>query len=382
MIIYLDNASTSYPKPDVVIDGMSRFMKKIGTSAGRGAYKRASKTDELLTDCRQMVCKLFNGSDPSKVIFTSNITESLNIIINGVLEEGDHVITSSLEHNSVRRPLNTLKRDLGIEISNAPCSSEGVTSPEEVEKLIKPNTKLIVFTHASNVLGTIQPIREIGAIAKKYNILFVIDSAQTAGAYPIDVVKDNIDILAFTGHKSIMGPTGTGGFLINCDKSIKPFKSGGTGGDSADPYQPDILPHKYEAGTPNVAGIIGLREALIYIQNEGIDKIRKKEESITRYALRRLSEVEGIEIYGPKKEEEIMGVISFNLKDLSPEKVAKELDRNYNIAVRVGIHCAPTAHEVMGTLDRGSVRIGIGYFNKKRHIDTLINGLKNISKSL
>lgn len=379
MTIYLDNASTSYPKPDVVINKMTDFMKNIGATAGRGAYKNAVEAEKLVFNCRKMLCKLFNGKDPKKIIFTSNITESLNLVINGLLREGDHVITSSIEHNSVRRPLKTLERDKGIQISMVPCTASGITDPTDVEKLIKRNTKLIVFTHASNVIGTLQPIQEIGEIARKHNIPFVVDTAQTAGAYPIDVVKYNIDYLAFTGHKGLLGPTGTGGLLINNDISMVPLKCGGTGGDSKNPYQPEGFPTKYEAGTPNVAGIIGLGEAVNYVNTLGVSKIRKKEEDLIEYALKKLSEIEGIKIYGPKNTRKIVGVISFNIKDIPVEEIAQELDRKYDIAVRIGLHCAPTTHSLIGTLNRGTVRIGIGYFNKKKHIDTLVKALKNIS---
>lgn len=381
MGIYLDNAATSYPKPDVVIDTISKFMKNIGATAGRGAYKSAITADRLIFDCRSNICKLFNGKDPSKVIFTYNITDSLNTLINGILNSGDHVITSSLEHNSVWRPLKILERDKNVQISKTPCSPEGITDPKEIEKLIRENTKLIVFTHASNVLGTIQPIREIGAIAKKHNIIFLVDSAQTAGAYPIDVQRDNIDILAFTGHKSLFGPTGTGGFLLNCDINLRPLKSGGTGEDSKNPYQPDFLPNKFEAGTLNVAGIVGLGEGIKYISNIGVENIRAKEDKIIEYALERLKEVPSIHIYGPEDPSKIVGVISFNIKDIPGEEIAFKLDQEYDIMIRVGFHCAPTAHKVMGTYEIGAMRIGIGYFNTKKDIDILVSALKNIVDS-
>jgi len=376
--IYLDNAATSFPKPDLVIKKMMEYMQNIGATSGRGAYKSAIESDRLIYNCRKMICKVFNGSNPAKVIFTSNITEALNIVINGFLKEGDHVIVSSLEHNAVWRPLKTLERDRNIEISTVDCTSEGITNYNDVEKLIKPNTKLIVFTHASNVLGSIQPIREIGEIAKKHSVKFLLDSAQTAGAYPIDAKKDNIDILAFTGHKSLLGPTGTGGLLINCDITMNPLKSGGTGGDSKYPYQPDYFPNRYEAGTPNVAGIVGLGEALNFIYSVGIENIRKKEEAIIEYAIERLSSVEGIEIYGPKKSDKIVAVISFNIKNIEAEEISYKLDSQYDIMVRTGLHCAPTAHKIMGTENTGAVRIGIGYFNEKNHIDTLVEALSKI----
>ena len=376
--IYLDNAATSFPKPDVVMEKMMEYMKNNGATSGRGAYKNAIEADRLVYNCRKMICKVFNGNEPAKVIFTSNVTEALNLVINGFLIEGAHVITSSLEHNAVWRALKTLERDRSIEISTVKCTSEGVTNYDDVEKLIKPNTKLIIFTYASNVLGTIQPIKQIGEIAKKHSIKFLVDSAQTAGAYPIDVKKDNIDILAFTGHKSLLGPTGTGGLLINCDITMKPLKSGGTGGDSKYPYQPDYYPNKYEAGTPNVVGIIGLGEALNYIYSIGIENIRKKEKELIEYAIKRLSIVEEIEIYGPKKPDKIIGVIAFNLKNITPEEISYQLDVQYDIMVRAGLHCAPMAHTIMGTQDIGAVRIGIGYFNKKEQIDILVEALIEI----
>lgn len=379
MTIYLDNASTSYPKPDVVINKMSYFMKNIGATAGRGAYKNAIEAEKLVFNCRKKICELFNGTDPQKVIFTSNITESLNLVINGLLNQGDHVIISSLEHNSVRRPLKTLERDKGIQISMVPCTAYGITDPNDVEKLIRANTKLIVFTNASSVIGTIQPIGGIGKIARKHNIPLLVDTAQTAGTYPIDIVKDNINYLAFTGHKSLLGPTGTGGLLINCDTNMTPLKVGGTGGDSKNPYQPEGFPTKYESGTLNVAGVIGLGEALNYISTIGVDKIRKQAEELTEYALKKLSEIDGIKIYGPREAKKIIGVISINIKSISAEEVAQELDYNYDIAVRTGLHCAPTTHSLIGTLDRGAIRIGIGYFNKKKHINVLVKALKNIS---
>jgi len=376
--IYLDNAATSFPKPYAVMKKMMEYMQNIGATSGRGAYKTAIEADRLIYNCRKMICKLFNGSDPAKVIFTSNITEAINVVINGFLKEGDHVITSSLEHNAVWRPLKTLERDKNIEISTVCCTDEGITDYNDVEKLIKPNTKLIIFTHASNVLGAIQPIREIGRIAKKHKVKFLVDSAQTAGAYPIDVEKDNIDILAFTGHKGLLGPTGTGGFIVNCDIDINPLKSGGTGGDSKYPYQPNYFPNRYEAGTPNVVGIVGLGEALNFIYSVGIKNIRKKEEEIIEYAIERLKSVKKIEIYGPKKSDKIVGVVSFNIKDIKAEEISYELDKQYDIMVRSGLHCAPTAHKIMGTENIGAVRIGIGYFNEKEHIDTLVEALNKI----
>ena len=378
MGIYLDNAATSFPKPKEVATAVYDFMVNNGTSSGRGSYKKAMQSDYIVYECRKLIGKLFNFDNPKKVIFTSNVTDSLNIAMRGILKENDHVITSSLEHNAVWRCLKTLERDINIKIDTVECSKDGITNPQDIKKYIKKDTALIVFTQASNVLGTIQPIREIGAIAREHNIPFLVDSAQSAGAMKIDVKEDNIDILAFTGHKSLLGPMGTGGLIINTDIDIKPLKAGGTGGDSAYEYQPDYYPNHLETGTSNVSGIAGLREAIKFLNKEGIENIHNKEKELTKYALEKLETVKDIEIYGPKDCEKMLSVISFNIKNKRPEDISTILDQKYDIMLRAGLHCAPTAHSVINTKDRGSLRIGIGYFNTKDDIDKLVEALNNL----
>ena len=378
MGIYLDNAATSFPKPKEVATAVYDFMVNNGTSSGRGSYKKAMQSDYIVYECRKLIGKLFNFDNPKKVVFTSNVTDSLNIAMRGILKENDHVITSSLEHNAVWRCLKTLERDINIKIDTVECSKDGITNPQDIKKYIKKDTALIVFTQASNVLGTIQPIREIGAIAREYNIPFLVDSAQSAGAMKIDVKEDNIDILAFTGHKSLLGPMGTGGLIINTDIDIKPLKAGGTGGDSAYEYQPDYYPNHLETGTSNVSGIVGLREAIKFLNKEGIENIHNKEKELTKYALKKLETVKDIEIYGPKDCEKMLSVISFNIKDKRPEDVGSILDQKYDIMLRAGLHCAPTAHSVIGTKERGTLRIGLGYFNEKEDIDKLVEALNNL----
>ena len=346
-------------------------MVNNGASSGRGGYKKAIDSDFMIYECRKLIGELFNFKNPKNVIFTSNVTESINMVLRGMLKENNHVITSSLEHNAVWRTLKTLEKEKSIEISKVKCDKYGFTKSEDVEKLIKDNTKLIIFTGASNVIGTIQPIGEIGKIARKNNIPFVVDGAQLCGSYPVDVCKDNIDILTFTGHKSLLGPMGTGGIIINCDYNIESIKSGGTGGDSAYEYQVSYYPNKLETGTLNVGGICGLRAAIKYLMKEKIEKVHEEEKSLTKYALEVLNKVKGIEIYGPKDSEKITPVISFNIKNKKAEDVAYILDDKYNIMVRAGLHCAPCAHEVIGTKDVGTVRIGIGYFNNKIACDKL-----------
>ena len=378
MGIYLDNAATSFPKPKEVATAVYDFMVNNGTSSGRGSYKKAMQSDYIVYECRKLIGKLFNFDNPKKVVFTSNVTDSLNIAMRGILKENDHVITSSLEHNAVWRCLKTLERDINIKIDTVECSKDGITNPQDIKKYIMKDTALIVFTQASNVLGTIQPIREIGAIARDHNIPFLVDSAQSAGAMKIDVKEDNIDILAFTGHKSLLGPMGTGGLIINTDIDIKPLKAGGTGGDSAYEYQPDYYPNHLETGTSNVSGIAGLREAIKFLNKEGIENIHNKEKELTKYALEKLETVKDIEIYGPKDCEKMLSVISFNIKDKRPEDVGSILDQKYNIMLRAGLHCAPTAHSVIGTKERGTLRIGLGYFNEKEDIDKLVEALNNL----
>ena len=378
MGIYLDNAATSFPKPKEVATAVYDFMVNNGTSSGRGSYKKAMQSDYIVYECRKLIGKLFNFDNPKKVVFTSNVTDSLNIAMRGILKENDHVITSSLEHNAVWRCLKTLERDINIKIDTVECSKDGITNQQDIKKYIKKDTALIVFTQASNVLGTIQPIREIGAIAREHNIPFLVDSAQSAGAMKIDVKEDNIDILAFTGHKSLLGPMGTGGLIINTDIDIKPLKAGGTGGDSAYEYQPDYYPNHLETGTSNVSGIAGLREAIKFLNKEGIENIHNKEKELTKYALEKLETVKDIEIYGPKDCEKMLSVISFNIKYKRPEDVGSILDQKYDIMLRAGLHCAPTAHSVIGTKERGTLRIGLGYFNEKEDIDKLVEALNNL----
>ena len=381
MGIYLDNAATSYPKPNQVAKSIYDFMINNGTSSGRGSYKMAIKSDFLVYETRKLIGELFNFKNPKNVIFTSNVTESINLALRGILKKGDHVVTSSLEHNAVWRTLKTIEKEINIEITKVYADEYGYTNPAAVKNSIKENTKLIVFTHASNVLGTIQPIKEIGKIAKENNILFLVDTAQTAGVLNIDINENNIDLLAFTGHKSLFGPMGTGGLIVNCNYDISPLKSGGTGGDSKYEYQPEYYPNKLETGTLNVSGIVGLREGIKFINNETIDKIHKREKILISYALKKLQEVENIKIYGPQNEEDIVGVISFNIDNISAEEVVYNLDMKYNIMLRAGLHCSPNAHELIGTKNTGAVRVGIGYFNEFDDIDKLVFALNEIQNN-
>ncbi|MCL4515845.1 MAG: aminotransferase class V-fold PLP-dependent enzyme [Firmicutes bacterium] len=379
MGIYLDNAATSYPKPEAVYRAVDRFMREIGASSGRGAYRQALLADKVVFSAREALGKLFGIRDASRIVFTSNATESLNLAVKGLLKAGDHVVASSMEHNAVWRPLKRLEAERGIEITVAPCAKDGSLRPEDVIKAIRPNTRLVVMTHASNVTGTLLPVGEVGAAARDRGVLFLVDAAQTAGTCPIDAGTLGIDLLAFTGHKGLFGPTGTGGLYIREGVDLLPFKEGGTGGESILEHQPDHLPDRFEAGTLNISGIAGLLAGVDFILTEGIDRIRGKEKELTGHFLRALEIIPGIEVYGPKDPEKQVGVVSLNISGVMAQDVAYVLDEVYGVMVRSGLHCAPMAHRTIGTIDRGTVRFGIGYFNTIEEIDTMVQALAEIA---
>ncbi len=379
--VYLDNAATSYPKPEEVYEAVDRFMREIGVSSGRGAYRKALRADRIIYEARKSLAELFNIKDAKQIVFASNATEALNLAIKGILSQGDHVITSQMEHNAVWRPLKRLERERGIEITRTPCLPDGsLKDPDLVKAAIRSNTSLAVFTHASNVSGTIMPIAEIGEICSEGGVPLLVDSAQTAGAFPVDVEAMNIDLLAFTGHKGLLGPQGTGGLYIREGLQLEPLKEGGTGGDSILETQPDILPDSYEAGTLNAPGLAGLRAGLQFILSQGIQNIRKRELELTAYLLDRLGELDAIQIYGPRASEKQVGVVSRNIAHRQPEDVGYVLDEVYGIMVRTGLHCAPCAHRTIGTIDRGTLRISLGYFNTEDEIDHTVQALKQVAR--
>lgn len=376
--IYLDNAATSYPKPEAMPRAVHDYLVNIGVSSGRGAYRKALQADKLVFETRKRLASLFNVKDTSRIVFTLNVTESLNLALKGMLKPGDHVVTTSMEHNAMWRPLKVLEEERGITLTAVPCPQGNAVKPEDVEKAITPQTRLVAVTHASNVTGTLMPLEDIGIICRKYNVPLLLDAAQTAGVYPVDVEKLNIDLLAFTGHKGLLGPNGTGGLFIASGIDLAPLKEGGTGEESLLEHQPLTLPDRFEAGTPNITGIAGLGAALQFILDQGVEDICVHEESLTAYALERLPAVPGITIYGPQSARERVAVISFNLEDIAPEEVGYVLDEAYGIMVRAGLHCSPCAHRCLGTVDRGAVRISFGYFNTHQEIDRLVEALIHI----
>jgi cysteine desulfurase family protein len=382
MGIYLDNAATSFPKPERVYKAMDDYLRHTGVSAGRGAYKLALAADRIVYEARSHLARLFNIKDVSRIVFTFNVTEALNLAIKGLLKEGDHVITTSMEHNAVWRPLKRLERERGIKITVLPCPQGGSFHLRDLEEAIRPETKMIVMLHASNVTGALMPAEEVGKIARKKGIAFLVDAAQTAGAYPIDVEAMNIDLLAFTGHKGLMGPQGTGGLYIREGFEPEPLIEGGTGSESILEEQPRILPDRYEAGTQNVAGLAGLKAAVEFLLETGVENIRKKELELLEYLQEGLKSIPGLETYGPPDVTSKVGVVSFNLASVSAGELAYVLDEVYGIMVRSGLHCAPCAHRSIGTLERGTVRVSLGYFNTRDDINALLAALQDISGRL
>ena len=379
-MIYLDNAATTFPKPEAVYNAMMDCMKNYCANPGRAGHKLAMKAAREIYDTRENIAKLFNIDNPMNIVFTNNATDSLNLAIKGVVNKGDHIITTSMEHNSVIRPIKALEK-VGVENTIVQCDDQGFLNIDDLEKAIKPNTKLIVTTHASNVCGTLIDIKSISEIANKHNILYLIDASQTVGVYDIDLKDIKADMLAAPGHKGLLGPQGTGILYIREGLNIGILKEGGTGSRSEDLFQPDLFPDKYESGTHNTPGIVGLNEGVKFIFKEGIDKIKEHEEELCKYMLERLEEVPNIKIYGPKDANKRASVISINIGNMDSGEITFLLDSEYDIATRSGIHCAPLAHKTLGTLEQGAVRFSIGYFNTKEEIDKAINALKEIAKN-
>ena len=379
-MIYLDNAATTYPKPECVYEAIMDCMKNYCANPGRAGHKLAMKAAREIYDTRENIAKLFNVDNPMNIVFTNNATDSLNLAIKGLVKSGDHIITTSMEHNSVIRPIKALEKN-NVENTVVQCDKDGFLNIEDLKSAIKPNTKLIVTTHASNVCGTLIDIKLVGEVAKENNILYLVDASQTAGVYDIDTKKINVDIIAAPGHKCLLGPQGTGILYIREGLELNILKEGGTGSKSEDLFQPNLLPDKYESGTHNTPGIVGLNQGVKFILEEGIENIRKHEEDLCEYMLNRLEEVPNIVIYGPKDSKKRAAVISINIGNMDSGEITFLLDSEYDIATRSGIHCAPLAHKTLGTLEQGAVRFSLGYFNTKQDIDTAIEALKQIANN-
>jgi len=378
--IYFDNAATSWPKPTCMIEAMIDFNSNIGANPGRSAHRLSIEAARILFNTRELLASLIGAKDPDNIIFTRNATEGLNILIHGLLKPGDHVITTSMEHNSVMRPLRSKEKE-GVEITTIKCSPEGELDPKDILKAIKKNTTLIITTHASNVIGTLMPIEEIAKIASERDIIYCVDGAQTVGSVDIKVKEQLIDILVFTGHKSLYGPQGTGGIYLKkgLEKKIKPLEQGGTGSRSEYEEHPDFMPDRFESGTPNTIGIAGLGASIDYITGLGIENIRKKEMQLTRLFLDGITSIKGIKVYGVKDVNKKIPVVSFNIKDMTPSDISYMLDREFNIMSRPGLHCAPSAHRTIGSFPEGTVRFGFGMFNTEEEIKIAIEAIEKIA---
>lgn len=378
-MIYLDNAATSFPKPSKVYEEVLNCMKNYCANPGRGSHDMAIKSSLKIMETRNLICELFNIKDPFNLIFTSNATESLNIAIKGILKNGDHVISTVIEHNSVLRPLNSMEKQ-GVEITLVGVDKAGYVNPLDIKNEIKKNTKLIIVNHISNVLGSIQDITTIGKIAREKEVVFMVDASQSAGIIPIDVENSNIDLLVFPGHKGLLGPQGTGGLYIREGINLSYFKEGGTGSNSHFMTQPDFMPDKFESGTLNTPGIAGLCEGVKFIKRVGIDNIKKAEDELMEYFIKEIKKLSYIKIYGSDSLNERSAVISFNIDGIDASVVGEELNE-YGIAVRTGYHCTPLIHDIIGTEYAGTVRVSPGCFNILQDIDELLEAIRKIYKS-
>ena len=381
--IYLDQASTSFPKAPGVAQAMMDYLTMNGVNVNRGCYSSAYSAEEVIYETRQLLAELFHFSKCKNVIFTPNVTTSLNFILKGFLKPGDHILVSAMEHNAVMRPVVQLASS-GISFDRIPCRTDGSMILEKVEELIRPETKAIVTLHASNVCGTRMPLDALGEICQRHQLYFVVDSAQTAGIVPINMDKMHIDALAFTGHKGLRGPQGTGGFLVSQElaEQMEPLISGGTGSVSHTEEIPDFMPDRFESGTPNLPGIYGLHEALLFLKTHSLQAINEKELSLTGYFLEQLLALDDtgrhIRIIGKKDLTDRNAVVSIQTPEIDMSQVAWQLDNEYGVMTRVGLHCAPNAHKTLGTYPAGTIRFSFGPENTKNELDFAIQGLKKI----
>ncbi|MHB1419284.1 MAG: aminotransferase class V-fold PLP-dependent enzyme [Bacillota bacterium] len=373
-MIYLDNASTSWPKPPQVWKSVEKMLSDGVSSPGRGGHALARNGEKLIMDARTAVAKLLGTSAPEQIIFTPNATTALNLAIKGMLRQGDHVIASSMEHNSVVRPLKSMEK-LGVKVEYLACDGRGVLDPGLVRKSIRPETRMIALSHASNVTGAIQPVKEIVAIARGRDVLVLLDAAQTAGSIPLNLKELPVDMLVFSGHKGLLGPPGTGGIYLGPGMLPEPLIEGGTGGNSEEDVQPGVLPDRYESGTQNTLGLAGLAASVNYLLNAGVDNIQACEKDLICRMIEGLSQLPGVVVYGPERHEERVGLVSFNAIKKDPQTIAFALDRIYGIATRPGLHCAPMAHRTIGTFPLGTVRASVSCFNTTGDVDAFLDAL-------
>ena len=384
--VYLDNATTTFPKPDSVHDAVRSFYREHGVSPGRSGYDLGISAEELVHRTRQRLSTLFNQSlsraggskDPNRLVFTANGTMGLNLVINGTVKGGDHVVTTKMEHNSVIRPLHHKALD-GVEATFVDPDSDGIIDPEDIRKAIMANTKLVVVNHASNVTGAVQDIEAIGGVCREEGVPLAIDAAQSAGVLPIDMPRCNISFLVFTGHKGLLAPTGTGGICIADDAEIEGTIYGGTGVRSADPYHLTEFPYRLEAGTQNVAGIAGLAAGLDWLEEHGQQAVHQKEMELLALLQDGFSEIGGVQICGTSKLENRIAIVSITVDNYDPSDVGAFLDVDHDVQTRAGLQCAPLVHELMGTSPRGTVRFSLGPFNTREHIEAAVQAVATIA---
>ena len=382
-LIYFDNAATSWPKPENVYSFMMEFYRATGVNPGRSGFDLAIEAGSLLDRLRLRLTRFFGGDEdaPERLCFGYNATDALNLIIQGSLSAGDHVVTTNLEHNSVIRPINHLVRDAGVEATFVPFDNAGFVDPDEIGKAIKSNTKLVIVNHGSNVLGTVQPVGEIGKICREKGVLFAIDTAQTAGIVPINMQRMNVDALAFTGHKALMGFMGIGGMCVRKHVNLRQTRAGGTGVQSAYPYHLEEYPWRMEFGTPNMVGIASLAAGQDWLAKQGIESIHRREMELARKLVQGFREIEGVSVYCCDHMENHLSTVTVNVDGIDAGNVGTMLDVDFNIATRTGLHCAPLVHKQIGTMEiHGGVRFSIGAFNTEAHIDAAIGALTKIAR--
>lgn len=380
-VTYLDNAATSWPKPPEVAAGMTRFLTEVGANPGRSGHRLSIEAARVVYRTREAVAELLGVADPLRVIFCANATHALNLALRGLLRPGQHVVTTSLEHNSVMRPLRALET-AGVSITVVKCSPEGVLDPAAVEQALRPETSMIVMTHASNVAGTLLPVREVANVARAHGLLLLVDAAQSAGAVPLNFEDLSVDLLAFTGHKALYGPTGTGGLLVGERVDLdhfEPLIRGGTGSNSDTELQPGFLPDKLESGTLNAVGLAGLEAGVRWLQHRGVQEIRSRERRLTARLLEGLCAIPGVEVKGPRDAAKQLPVVSFTIAGRDPGEIGFRLDQEFGIAARVGLHCSPVAHQTLGTFRTGTVRLSLGAFNTTADVDHAVQAVRQLA---
>lgn len=382
-MIYLDNAATSFPKPPETAAAVYDFLIRSGANPGRSGHNMSVDAARIVYETREAVNSFFGGPDPLRVVFTMNATYGINMALKGFLQAGMRVVTTSMEHNAVMRPLRSLEA-AGVRLEIVPCGADGSLDPGNLELALSEKTDLVVMTAVSNVTGTIMPVREVGTLTLERGIPFLVDTAQAGGVVPLDMEKDQIDLLAFTGHKSLYGPPGTGGLILGKridGKDLRPLIEGGTGSRSEEEYQPAFLPDRFESGTANAPGLAGLKAGLAWLLREGLDNLRAREQVLTRRLTDGLSAIQGVRVYGPKDATKRTGVVSFTLRGREVSEIGEILDTTYGIMTRVGLHCAPAAHRTIGTFPEGTVRMAVGAFTSSQDVDAALAAVEALAEA-